>query len=385
MKRYRHNSPSLVATACWLAAIFLAAGCSSDDSGNNNDNDDPKPTFYIDGTTLKDPCGDVVILRGVNKMSVFDEGDPNGDTYLPEIAKSNANCVRIVWQATYSNGQPASIPQLETLIQKCIALKMIPMVEMHDATCNLDGLPAVVDYWTRTEMVALVKKYEHALLVNIANEAGDYEVTTNAFVAAYKTAITRLRNAGFRTPLFIDAPDCGKNLEVLVPAAAALQAHDPEHNLMFSVHTYWSKMAVANAQPTFIKDQLDAAAAANVPLIIGELCAFGGWAGIDAPDYAACGDQGAVDYKTVLEEASRHDMGYLIWEWGPGNGYYNYNPPVLCPGMDMTTDGTYQSIVDIPVGDPTKGWIRDVVIDHVNSLRKSADKTAYMERGFVCE
>ncbi|MBT1712573.1 cellulase family glycosylhydrolase, partial [Fulvivirgaceae bacterium PWU5] len=97
-----------------------------------------------------------------------------------------------------------------------------------------------------------VQKYEHALLVNIANEAGDYAVTTGPFVVAYKTAITRLRDAGIRTPLFIDAPDCGKNLEVLIPAAATLQAHDPDHNLMFSVHTYWSKLAVSNVQPTFI-------------------------------------------------------------------------------------------------------------------------------------
>jgi mannan endo-1,4-beta-mannosidase len=388
MKKLPRKKPlHLLRHACILAVLLTVAGCGSDDdTGNGGDNnDDPKATFYVDGTTLKDPCGDAVILRGVNKMSVFDEADPNGDTYLPEIAKSNSNCVRIVWQATYSNGQAARIAQLETLIQKCMALKMIPMVEMHDATCNLGGLSAVVDYWTQAEMVTLVQKYEHALLVNIANEAGDYAVTTAPFVAAYKTAITRLRDAGIRTPLFIDAPDCGKNLEVLIPAAATLQAHDPDHNLMFSVHTYWSKLAVSNVQPTFIKDQLDAAAAANVPLIIGELCAFGGWVGNDSPDYAACGDEGAVDYKTVLQEASRHNMGYLVWEWGPGNGYYNYDPPVLCPGMDMTTNGTYQSIVNIAVGDATKGWIRDVVIDHANGLRKSANKTAYIEGGFSCD
>jgi len=366
-----------------ICCITLACGSKDDDDSN------PSPsanaTFHVEKNYLIDPCGDKIVLKGVNKMSVFDEGDPFGDQYFPEIAKTNANSVRIVWQTVYNNGSAAPLTQLEKLIQNCMQQKMIPLVEVHDATCDLGQLSKVVDYWTRADVVALVQKYEHALLVNIANEAGDYAVTSEQFLAAYKTAITRMRNAGIRTPLLIDAPDCGKNLDVMAPTTKELMAHDPAHNLIFSFHAYWSKAAIAFAQPTFIKDELQMAADLELPFIIGELAAYGGWPGDGQPDYASCTEKGSIDYITLLKEAASHDMGYFVWEWGPGNGYYNYDPPKLCPELDITTDGTYQSILAIPIGNATRGWIRDVVVDNSLSIKKTSVKTSYLTNDFACK
>jgi mannan endo-1,4-beta-mannosidase len=176
---------------------------------------------------------------------------------------------------------------------------MIPMVEMHDATCAWDVLDDVVNYWTTPGMVEIVQRYEHALLVNIANEAGDDNVTEAQFLAGYQSAITQMRNAGIRTPLIIDAKGCGKDLDVLVATAATLIAHDPDHNIMFSVHSYWSKLDVAMVQPTFIKDQLKKAADNNIPLILGELCAYGGWPGDGETNTATCTEKGSIDYATT--------------------------------------------------------------------------------------
>lgn len=364
----------------WLvvACVLGCSGCGSDDDSDGGVSE----VFRVKGTYLTDPAGDTVVLKGVNKMSVFDEDDPNGVSYFPEIAKTHSNSVRIVWQTYYSDGTASHTEQLDMLISNCIAARMIPIVEIHDATCTWGALSGVVDYWLRSDMLAIVKKYEHALLVNIANEAGSDEVTTAMFVAAYKDAITKLRGAGIRPALVIDAPACGKNLDVAVAAAADLLAHDPDHNLLFSVHPYWSKVDIAaHATPTFIRDQLQKAADASVPLILGELCGFGGWPG-NNDNTATCGPQGAVDYQTLLAEAARHGIGWLAWEWGPGNGFYEYAPPVLCPAMDMTTDGTYQSIVAIPSGDATRGWVRNVVLDSEYSIAKTAKKTAYVSAGF---
>jgi mannan endo-1,4-beta-mannosidase len=77
-------------------------------------------------------------------------------------------------------------------------------------------------------------------------------------------------------------------------------------------------------------------------------------------------------------------MGYLVWEWGPGNGFFEYNPPVMCPGMDITIDGTYQSILNIVPGSSQKGWIRDVMIDSPYSVKNTATKTPYILNGFKC-
>lgn len=369
-----------VLSSTLVAILIVLSSCSSDESVAI-----PSATFKMSGRNLTDPCGETVLLKGVNKMSVFDEQDPYGRNYFPEIAKTKSNCVRIVWQATYSNGSASNLSQLDSLIKNCIKNKMIPMVEMHDATCNWNGLSAVVNYWIRPDVIAIVQRYQHALLVNIANEAGNDGVTTQQFLTGYQSAITTLRNAGITTPLVIDATVCGKDLDILVPTAAALTAHDPDHNIMFSVHPYWSKVDVQTVQPTFIKDQLKKASDNNIPLILGELCGYGGWPGEGQPNTASCSEQGSIDYNTLLSEAAANNIGYLVWEWGPGNGFYEYNPPVPCPAMDMTTDGTYQSIVNIIPGSIPRGWVRDVIIDSPYSVQKTAAKSNYILNGFKCQ
>ena len=377
--RYRMDFPMIILLSLILLIIFFITlqSCSDDDSSVT-----VTETFQVQGNHLTDPCGETIILKGVNKMSVFDNEDPYGSAYFSEIAKTKANSVRIVWQTVYGNGDPSNKSQLDSLIKNCIKAKMIPIVEIHDATCNWANLDLVIDYWMLPEMVTLVKKYEHALLVNIANEAGDYTVTADEFVAKYKEAITLFRNAGIRAPLIIDAPDCGKNLELIVPVAAGLTQHDPLHNVMFSAHPYWSK--TDGATPAFIKAQLDNAAANNVPLILGELCAYGGWPGQGANVTESCGAKGEVDYGSLLAESSKHDIGWLVWEWGPGNGFYDEGAVILCPAMDMTPDRTYQSIVSIQPG-AVNAWVKEVVITSPYGLQNTALKTDYIQNGFTCQ
>lgn len=368
---------------CLLLICLLCQGCDSSDD-DNNDEVGGNP-FKVVGRDLLDPCGDKVLLKGVNKMSVFDEQDIYGANYFPEIAKTNANCVRIVWLASYSSSQ--QLAQLDSLIKNCVKQKMIPMVELHDATCKWDMLDEVVAFWIKPAVVQLIQKYQHALLVNIANEAGgqDEGITEVQFMAGYKDAITKMRNAGIKTPLIIDASDCGKNLDILVPTSAQLIQHDPEHNIMFSVHTYWSNIDIQqNAQPTFIKDQLQKAVDNNIPLILGELCAYGGWPGSNDDETLICSAMGAVNYQALITESSTRNIGWLLWEWGPGNGFYEgYDPPVLCPQMDLTTDGTYNSIVALNANS-INAWSKEAVITNSESLKNTAVKSSYISNGFKC-
>lgn len=380
--RVRGQALYAAAILALMLVVVLLYSCKDDEGGGPDPDPTSSKTFTVDGTRLLDPCGDAVILKGLNKMSVFDENDPEGAMYFPEIAKTGANSVRIVWQKTNSQGTATSLTTLEALIKNCIKEKMIPIVEMHEATCNLNGLNDLVNFWSSAPVVALVQKYQHALLVNIANEAGDYSVTAPQFETAYKSAITTLRTAGINTPLIIDAPDCGKNLELVVPIAAGLVSHDPKHNILFSAHPYWSK--VDGATPQFIAGQLNAAASAGVPLILGEVCAFGGYPGDNVPETYGCSAEGAVDYASILTEAAKHNIGWLLWEWGPGNGYYNVDPVVLCPTMDISTNGTYASVQAITPNDPN-AWAKDAVITGAYSIKNTAVKSAYLQNGFVCK
>lgn len=300
------------------------------------------PVFTVSGNKILDTDGDEVKLRGVNKMSVFDDEDPRGNAYFPQIAMSKSNTVRIVWAINDDNG-PTDVNDLDALITNCRNNKMLPMIELHDATGDLGKVPQLVDYWVRNDVRAVIFKHSANLLLNIANEAGDDGVTTQQWVNTYTSAVQRLRNAGIRVPLVIDAPDFGKNLEIIVAGANQLLAVDP--NLIFSVHPYWPKNDGGGAG--FIETQFEAARLKGFALIIGEFSRWGAFNG----DKSICeAPGGECDYNAIMTKASDKGFGWYAWEWGPGNGQ---GGDPTCEVMDMTTAGTWATR-------RTSGWAKDV-------------------------
>ena len=82
--------------------------------------------FTVSGTKLLDAAGKEFIIKGVNMPSIwYLKKSPDA---LKKIAGLNANCVRVVW----STGGKAE--QLDKVLQQCLDLEIIPMVELHDAT-----------------------------------------------------------------------------------------------------------------------------------------------------------------------------------------------------------------------------------------------------------
>lgn len=323
-----------------------------------------KPGFYVKDRFLYDPCHNKVTLRGINKMNIWT--DRTGSSF-PEIAQTGANCVRIVWKALEDNGQPTKAADLDALITKCVAQQMIPMVEVHDATGDWSMLGKMVSFWKRADIVALIQKHQKYLLVNIANECGDDQVTDAQFTQGYGNAVQQLRQAGIHTPLVIDGTDYGKNLEQLVRVGAGVIQADPDKNLLFSVHTYW---AIADgATPQFIRDQFQSAVNAGLPFIVGEFAGYGAYAGADSP----CSSKGQIDYKTILSETQRLDIGWLVWEWGPGN--VGGGDP-LCVVMDMTTNSTFSTL---------KGWGKEVAVTNAASIQKTVARSPFLVNNQVCK
>lgn len=324
-----------------------------------------KATFYVKGRFLFDPCDNKVTLRGVNKMNIFT--DRTGASF-PEIAKTGANSVRIVWKAFDDNGQPTKAAELDTLITRCVRQKMIPIVEAHDATGVWSMLGQMVSFWKRADIVAVIQKHQKYLLVNIANECGDDQVTDAQFTQGYTSAVQQLRQAGIHTPLVIDGRDFGKDLEQLVRVGPGLIQADPDKNLLFSVHTYWP--ITFGATPQFIKDQFQAAVNAGLPFIIGEFAGFGAFAGTNV---SPCGPKGQIDYQTIISEAQRLDIGWLVWEWGPGN---TGGGDPLCVIIDMTTDSKFNTL---------KGWGKDVAVTHAASIQKTSVRSPFILNGLTCQ
>jgi mannan endo-1,4-beta-mannosidase len=69
---------------------------------------------------------------------------------------------------------------------------MIPMPELHDVTGNnnAEDLKNMARYWARGDVKSVIDKYKKYILVNIANEWGDNNLSDRGWRDAYKEAIT---------------------------------------------------------------------------------------------------------------------------------------------------------------------------------------------------
>lgn len=310
----------------------------------------PQPTYsglHVIGPHLYDHCGERILLRGINKMVIWT--DINGNSF-PEIAKTGANSVRIVWLPT---GSPA---QLDAVIQRAIDNGLIPMVGLWNTTGDWSQLVKALEYWVRPDVLDVINKYERYLLVNIGNEPGD-QVSEEEFKSTYAYIIRRMRQEGIHTPLVVDAPGWGKDIDMLQAAGPYLLAIDPDHNLIFDVHTYWPyKWGWSDAR---VMEEFAETATLGLPLIIGEFA--NAWDNDGTPE-----DQ--IPYKLIIQEAYRYGFGYYPWEWGPGN----------YPGvhLNMTHDGTYDTL---------HGWGLEVAITDPFSILNTSDRPYSILHGGVCE
>lgn len=190
----------------------------------------------------------------------------------------------------------------------------------------------------------------------IGNEVGDETVTASEFIAGYTNVIQTMRNAGIHTPLIIDAAEWGKNLALLDATASTLLNADPDKNLLFSVHLYWSISDGADAN--YIRTHLQNSVNIGYPLIVGEFSKFGGYPG--DPTASVCSAKGKIDYQSILEVCHKNEIGWYAWEWGPGNAF---NDP-LCAVMDMTPDRLFQHI--------KPGWAKEVAISSPYSIKNTS-------------
>ena len=74
---------------------------------------------------------------------------------------------RILWRK-YTDG--IEIDALDKILKKTIELKMVPIVELHDATGSNDPVRLLeMAYWW-CDNIKIIMKYRKFLIVNIVNE-----------------------------------------------------------------------------------------------------------------------------------------------------------------------------------------------------------------------
>lgn len=318
-------------------------------------------TFYISGKYLFDPCGDTVLLRGIN-YAPYNWGYSSGSEETAEIEQTGANCVRLVWYANGSGAPYYTNDRLDSVLTHCAERKMIPILELHDQTCQNDSasLVALADWYMGGDVMTILLKHQTHLIVNIANEALYHNWTGNAALAAtkyintYSTIISRLRNAGLNFPLMIDAPDCGTDISIFSSVAETLQNADPKHNLIFSAHAYW--FAYAQNDSLRMAALLAVASDLTVPVVLGEIANY-------QDDVNPC--QYSLNYRALLHLCETFQMPWICWSWDRDN----------CNARQVSTNGQFNSL---------SAYGNDIVSHPDYGLKYTAKRTYYMQYKQSC-
>lgn len=341
----------------------------------------PKETLYVEGSQLKDSCGNPIVLVGVNKMSIFRLTEEPDATYFKEIAKTGANCVRIAWGIRKNEVDYTTPVELDSIISKCRQQNLIPIVGLWDYTDDEDGgfskLNEYINFWKNPQTVNVLKKYQKYLIINIANEASVdgfdtdtfLEKTTPLYIQKYSEAIQQIRNStGLDVPIMIDGLSRGKSLKCFSykrnndnkTVAQELLNADTAKNLIFSAHVYWNKTSTDN-NSTFISDTFNEAVSNKFCFVLGEISKYGAYTGKDSDGNPnpICVPEGEVDYLQFLNLCHTHKVGYLTWEWGPGNDAKD----ATCKLMNMTSDSKFTGLQD---------WAIDVVENNIYGIRANA-------------
>ena len=261
--------------------------------------------FTVSGGRILDANGNNFVMRGVNHAHTwYQDRTPQA---LADIKALGANTVRVVLGSGQRWG-PDNAANVSTVISQCKANRLICVLEAHDTTgygeqSGAATLAQAVDYWISIR--SALAGQERYVILNIGNEPYG-NTNASAWVADTKSAITRLRAAGFEHSIMVDAPNWGQDWQfVMRDNAASVFATDPQRNTIFSIHMYGVFDTAAE-----INDYLGRFVTAGLPIVVGEF-------GHNHSD-------GDPDEDTILATAQARGLGYLGWSWSGNGGGVEY-------------------------------------------------------------
>ncbi|MES2456455.1 MAG: cellulase family glycosylhydrolase [Bacteroidota bacterium] len=346
-----------------ILLLSLLFGCKKKD--NQPDGDITTGLHVQDGKYLADKCGNKVILRGVNMGSVYAVNF--GIKEFDEIEKTGANSVRIVLERNYkdwANGGTVTAltaAKIEPLITTCLAKGMIPVLELHDFTGSANvaaDLSQATQWWTSTEIKAMLLKYQKSIILNIANEPDNGSASDASYAEVNSTAVKTLRNAGYTCPIMIDAANWGKDHVFFLYKGQALMDADPLHNLLFSVHAYWpTKGKFGDYSDAKITADFTALKQSGLPIVFGELA----WADIQTANINGHDVEVpyTINYKLLMKLCQENEFGYIAWWWG-----FNNNPGANNQ-LSMTQDGFYSGLAAAG---------KEIAVTDVNSIKNTSKR-----------
>jgi mannan endo-1,4-beta-mannosidase len=252
---------------------------------------------------LVESDGDDLILRGINHGYTWYQGQTGS---FAGIKAAGANAIRI--SLGIGHRWPAnSAADVANVIARCKQNRLICILDAHDTMGRgQEGAAATmtqaVNYWLSVS--SALAGQENYVIVNIADEpyANDNFATWTRDTIA---AIRRLRFAGLKHTLMVDAPDWGQDLSFTMrDNAATVLAADRSGNTVFDVHMY----GVFNTDAK-VRSYLASFSGRRLPLVVGEFS--------DNHPY------GKPDDDAIMSYSRAYRIGYLGWSWS-GNSEAGY-------------------------------------------------------------
>jgi mannan endo-1,4-beta-mannosidase len=261
--------------------------------------------FSVSGSRLIDSNGNPFLPRGTTMGFAWYQAETA--LYRNDIMSLGANSLRYVC-STGARWKETDLGLIRAIIGMCELSKFVGILEIHDTTgygedTDAISLSEAVDYW---ESVKPGLEGKEAFVIICIGNSPYGSINAENWVSDMGNAISRMRSAGFRHTLMIDAPNWGQDTQhIMRDNAASMLEADPEKNLIFSVNIYDTY-----GSPAVIRDYLDYYSENNLPLIVGE---FG-------PEYEGTD----IDEDTVFSMCRQHDIGYLGWLWCGNDPEYAY-------------------------------------------------------------
>lgn len=333
--------------------VAIAMGCQNSFPGQAQ-----STSFYTANGKLYDANRNEFIPRGINNLHVwFDDNDD--DVYeafdaLGAIADFGFNSVRVVWQVEFL-GRKTNDAMLEKIIERTIELNMIPIIGIWDVTGSTDrnAFNRVVSWWI--DRSKLWQKYENKLLINIANEFGDWDMAYKGdrrlFPQVYKEAITRIRNAGINNTLVIDPFDWGKDYTLIRDFGKEIYERDPQKNVVFDIHFYCGP----GEKEAEITEAFRSISAQKLPLLVGE------FSHMHPMPWVAEGATCDVKEKFIMSQAQKYGAGYYAWAWH---------------NKEFSVASDWQATAKKQL----TSWGKTVVFDDPNSITKTARLATVFDR-----
>jgi mannan endo-1,4-beta-mannosidase len=278
----------------------------------------PASGLHVKDGRLVEANGQDLVLRGVNHTYSWYPNQTNG--VLTAIKAAGANSARLT--LTTGHRWPATPgADVSSAISLCRQHRLICILEAHDASGygQLRGsatLDETVDYWISIR--GALAGQENYVIINVANEPYGYRIT-KTWTHDTIRAIKRLRAAGFRHTLMVDAPEWSQDdTFTMRDNAPTVLAADPDRNTVFDIHMFGTFNT-----PQKVQSYLHSFVARRLPIVVAE--------------FSHKHPHGKPAADAVMQYAQTYRVGLLGWLWsGDTEAAYldmvnNFNPTLRTP------------------------------------------------------